>query len=621
MLIQALDSYATTYLQDQLADLAFEAKPVRYFLEIDEVGTFRRIVDRLDKAAKSKRAPEMKVPKSPVSRTSRVHPLLLVDALQYVVGPGLGGWTKKDQIGNHQARFEAFQETINSAQQTLSLPELAACIRFFEQEDQVESARAAFMKRKAKTADLVALSITSEAEEIREGPVIGLDEVRRYWTAHFERAQAAKVEKGSPQKMCLIRQTSGPIAQTHEKIKGTSKLGGKSAGVSLMSFDKPAFRSYGWEQNANSPVSVTAAAAYVLALNDLLKPGLHRRGASSDRLVPTRYDLGGAAFLYWTREADDGDIFNYLHAAESNQIKALLEAPETGQDPETISSNDFYLLGVTANRGRLSICDWFTASVDTVLLTIRNWFAGLAIHDPMNKGALAPPPRLSQLLWAISPPQLAKRPQDKGNRSRSQALLRRAIQGQPLPVEILAAGLNRLHVAQGSERLYCPRIGLVRLCVNDQLALKGDPPMSTSIDENNKHPAYLCGRLLALYESQQRTAHDYKINVTLADRYYGLASTYPQLAFPKIEQLARAHQQKLRRGEQRKRAAAMAIERTIGSLMEHLPGRFPAQLSLEDQGRFVVGFHHQKAEDARRVEAAKAKKSNHSEAETSKTDQ
>ena len=47
----------------------------------------------------------------------------------------------------------------------------------------------------------------------------------------------------------MISGKLGPIAPTHEKIKGASSLGGQASGVALMSFDKEAFRSYGWEQN------------------------------------------------------------------------------------------------------------------------------------------------------------------------------------------------------------------------------------------------------------------------------------------------------------------------------------------------------------------------------------
>src|SRR5579884_2058454 len=38
--VQALAEYADTYLAGQLSEEAFEEKPVQYFIELDETGTF-----------------------------------------------------------------------------------------------------------------------------------------------------------------------------------------------------------------------------------------------------------------------------------------------------------------------------------------------------------------------------------------------------------------------------------------------------------------------------------------------------------------------------------------------------------------------------------------------------
>ena len=128
--------------------------------------------------------------------------------------------------------------------------------------------------------------------------------------------------------------------------------------------------------------------------------------------------------------------------------------------------------------------------------------------------------------------------------------------------------------------------------------------MAESLDAELKHPAYVCGRLLAVYDRLQYAAQG-DVNVTVADRYYGMASTHPQLALPKLEQLSRAHLKKLRRSN---RGAAVNIEREIDELMSRLGGTFPPQLSMEDQGRFAIGFHHQKADDQKHIADAKARK-------------
>ena len=263
---------------------------------------------------------------------------------------------------------------------------------------------------------------------------------------------------------------------------------------------------------------------------------------------------------------------------------------------------------VSGNGARLVVRDWFYDSLANIKNNLRDWFKGLSIADVFNDGKTSAPPRLrGDLLRAISPPSLD--PDDKVNAQRSVRLVGRALKGQPLGHSILAMALRCLRVASGSDRLAPARVGLVRLCVNDILTRekKGEQIMSESLDPNLDHPAYICGRLLAVYEGLQFQAQR-DVNVTVADKYYGLASTYPQLAFPKLENLKTAHLRKLRRDNP---GAAVAISRRIHELTDKLVphgAKYPAQLSLEDQGRFVIGYHHQKAEDQRSIQEAKERK-------------
>src|SRR5262249_30768288 len=120
-------------------------------------------------------------------------------------------------------------------------------------------------------------------------------------------------------------------------------------------------------------------------------------------------------------------------------------------------------------------------------------------------------------------------------------------------------------------------------------------PMTAELDAGQEHPAYLCGRLLAVYESLQYSAQG-DVNQTVADRYYSLASTYPALAFPKLEPLSQKHLRKLRRDNP---GASTNIQKEIDRLhleLEQKSGfRFPEGLDLKDQGRFALGYHHQRA--------------------------
>lgn len=558
MLIQALAEYADTRLKDQLDDLAFEKKPVPYFLEIGGDGAFLGFVERTEQVQRGKKmvaqTQTLLIPKSPVNRNSGEHPLLACDEMKYVLGK--------------EKKHIAFVALLEAAAIATSDPALQSCVAFYRRPDQVDAACKALAGHKTPAGAVVALSAG--------GPVVARDAVRHYWREHYQKANAARNEKGG-EGMCIISGKIGPIAPTHEKIKGVASLGGQTAGVSLMSFDKEAFRSYGWEQNANSPISPDRAAAYVLALNDLLK-----RGHTS------RIDHCGVGFLFWTKKFVKKTPVSILEEADPEEVKQLLLLAE-GAQPD---ANEFYLLGVSGNGGRLLVRFWLHESLESVLKNVAGWFKGLRISSPFT-GGIAEPPKLWQLLGSLA--------RDEPPPDRAIQLIRRAILGQPLGRTILAGALARLRVASGKERLSSVRAGLIRLCVNDH---NGEPKMSEELDPNLNHPAYICGRLLALYDGLQYQAQG-EVNANVSDRYYSLASTYPALAFPKLSELGLRHLKKLRRDN---RGAAVNIEKEIQEIHTRLAAAgatFPPPLSIEDQGRFAIGYHHQRADSMARAMARK----------------
>lgn len=561
MLIQALAEYADTRLQDQLNDLAFETKPVPYLLEIAGDGRFLNFIPRTEEVQRGKKKVKqtqtLLIPKSPVNRNTGIHPLLACDDMKYVLGN-----QEKDRD-----KHLAFVALLDAAAAATGDPALESCVAFYRRTDQLEAARQAMADQKPGT--VIALSV--------QGPVVFRESVRRYWREHYQKANAARNEKGG-EGMCLISGKIGPIAPTHEKIKGLGSLGGQPAGVSLMSFDKEAFRSYGWEQNANSPVSPERAAAYVLALNDLLK---HDNTSRINRC--------GVGFLFWTKKPATNTPMSILEEADPDQVKQLLllDAGCLHLDP-----NEFYMLGVSGNGGRLLVRFWVHEHLERVLRNVAGWFKGLRISSPFT-GQIADPPKLWQLLASLA--------RDEPPPDRAIQLIRRAILGQPLGQTILAAALARLRVVSAKERLSPARAGLVRLCVNDHI---GEPKMSEVLDPNLNHPAYICGRLLALYDGLQYQAQG-EVGVNVSDRYYSLASTYPALAFPKLSDLGLKHLKKLRRDN---RGAAVNIEKEIQeihTLLAASGAKFPPQLSLEDQGRFAIGYHHQRAESMARATVRK----------------
>jgi CRISPR-associated protein Csd1 len=102
---------------------------------------------------------------------------------------------------------------------------------------------------------------------------------------------------------------------------------------------------------------------------------------------------------------------------------------------------------------------------------------------------------------------------------------------------------------------------------------------------------YRLGRLFAALEKIQVEAHrGRKLNTTIRNRYYGAASSNPSVVFGTlVNKLNPHHMAKLPEG------LKVIRNKLIGEIVDGVDGHiaFPSHLSLEDQGRFAVGYYHQ----------------------------
>jgi hypothetical protein len=146
-----------------------------------------------------------------------------------------------------------------------------------------------------------------------------------------------------------------------------------------------------------------------------------------------------------------------------------------------------------------------------VKLNLKDWHQQLRVEYPQYSGNEPAPVRLWQLLYALD---REASPTTKP----CWALLRRGIEGLPLGYSALSTALTRLHHPGGLDsnakdkagdkksdpmslaRLRVP-FGLIRMCINDLFRQQeGVPEMSEGLDEGCKIPAYVCGRLMAIFE-------------------------------------------------------------------------------------------------------------------------
>ena len=108
------------------------------------------------------------------------------------------------------------------------------------------------------------------------------------------------------------------------------------------------------------------------------------------------------------------------------------------------------------------------------------------------------------------------------------------------------------------------------------------------LDKENTNQGYLCGRLFAVLDKIQQDANN--IN-TIRERYMNSASATPAAVFATILNLSNHHAEKLNMGSQ------IHYEKIKQEIMDKISADgFPAHLDLQDQGRFFVGYYHQRQE-------------------------
>jgi CRISPR-associated protein Csd1 len=408
-------------------------------------------------------------------------------------------------------------------------------------------------------------------------------------------SEVSEESLGDVSGMCLVSGVTGTIARLHEpKITGVANS--PSYGALLVSCKDPAYRSYGKTQGYNAPVSSEVAFKYATALNYLLSQR-NRRITLGDSTVVFWADHSNTVLEDAISEMFSDPLPNENPIIEEDeervrQAKLLLTQLRDGTCANPIEpdgrSTRFFLLGLSPNASRISVRLWVEAEAAELqdllgkhlrdialdgdredrLLTLRRIVqaSGRAEHDA--KG------RLKSFNAENVSPQLA------GDLARS------VLTGAAYPQSLLATMIRRIH--SDGEVAYA-RVAAIKACLVRNSRLRGNPlEVSKMLDRNNDDAAYCCGRAFALLEMIQKDSVEEELNRTIKDSYFTAASTTPSLVFPRLCRLSQHHLAKLDTGLRIHR------ERQFGEVINKLRNTFPRLLSLDDQGKFVIGYFHQR---------------------------
>jgi CRISPR-associated protein Csd1 len=164
-------------------------------------------------------------------------------------------------------------------------------------------------------------------------------------------------------------------------------------------------------------------------------------------------------------------------------------------------------------------------------------------------------------------------------------LARSVLTGAAYPQSLLATMIRRI---RSDSEVAFARVSAIKACLVRNSRLRGAPlEVPVELNETSTDVAYRCGRLFALLEKAQSDSAGGDLNSTIKDRYFSAATATPALVFPRLFRLNGHHLAKLEVGSK------IFYERQIASSMTG-SFEFPRQLSLIEQGRFIVGYFQQR---------------------------
>ena len=347
--------------------------------------------------------------------------------------------------------------------------------------------------------------------------------IRQAWETHYHTAGEG------PQGICLVTGEWGPIESIHPSIKHVA--GAQSSGAALVSFNAPAFCSYGKVQNGNAPTSRFAAFAYTAALNHLLADRDHVYHVGDTSVVcwakggqPDYQILFGSALLGRPTPYSAGDLRGMVQALCAGQT-VVFQAQQL--DPNM----EFYVLGLSPNAARLSVRFFLRNTFGDFLRHVQAHHRRLEIRRP------------SYDAWQgdLTPWHLLNETVNQNSRDRSPtpglagAVLRSVLTDTPYPATLLHGVTLRI---RAEHSISWRRAAILKAyylrCPHSDVP---EEVLQVSLNPDATHVPYLLGRIFSLLETIQEAANP-GINTTIKDRYFNSAAATPAIIFPTLIALA-----------------------------------------------------------------------------------
>lgn len=565
MILHALTQYYQRKAESDggVAPEGFENKEIPFIIVIDKQGKFIQLEDTRELKNKKKVARTFLVPKGLGRSGSKSYEVsnLLWDHYGYVLA--YAGEKGQEQADKQHASFTA---NVNELKQALpddaGVAAVAAFLASAAEKSKAMQAANWVECAKVKGCNL-SFRLVDEAVDL----VCQSKAVQAY-VSQANQAQSDNIPKG----ICLVTGKLAPIARLHNPVKGVNAKPAPFTSVNLS-----AFESYGKEQGFIFPVGEQVMFEYTTALNTLLAG-------------ENRFRIGDVTAICWS--AKPTPLEEYLASlisgggkdnpdAHIDAVKSLYKSLYNGKYTEPDGKEKFYLLGLSPNSARIVVRFWHETTVAALSESIAAWYDDLQ----MVRGENSPYPEYMPLPRLLGNLVLDGKMENLPSDLIAQ-ITDAALNNRVLPVSLLQAALRR---NKAEQKITYGRASLLKAYINRAIRagrLKNMKELTMSLDRNRQDIGYVLGRLFAVLEKTQAEANP-GLNATIADRYFGSASSTPIAVFGTLMRLLPHHLNKL---EFEGRAVQLQWE--IRQILEHCQ-RFPNHLNLEQQGLFAIGYYHE----------------------------
>ena len=380
--------------------------------------------------------------------------------------------------------------------------------------------------------------------------------------------------------LCMVTGVQGELVDTTT----ATMIQGSQATAKLVAFQvNSGYDSYGKEKCGNAPISHEAEFAYTTALNTMLR-----------RDSRNKFTVGNRTFVFWASSNDKAaeqaeeslfDLLGYSEEKKDNpnakieQVRKVFTAIYSGSLSTSLEDR-FYILGLAPNSARIAVVYWSETPLRDFAGKILRHFDDMEIID--TRKDRKPYMGIKDILSAVT---LGGK-QSEATPNLPESIIKSIFLGTPYPYTLLSACIRRIRAESGDgNAARITRIAIIKAFLNRQNV--NDKRMEIMLDKRNTNQGYLCGRLFAVLDRIQEDANGIS---SIRERYMNAASSTPSSVFATILNLSSHHLENLS-NEGKK----VFYEKWKQEIIDKISSDgFPAHLDLQDQGRFFVGYYHQR---------------------------